>query len=56
MDVVRHGVTLDKLNFLVATQLTDNLANLSSKSAVKNLLTVFGHDYNMIFALPFYMG
>jgi hypothetical protein len=56
MDVVGHGVTLDKFHFLLATQLTDDLSNFATETAIKHLLTVLRDDHYMVFALPFNMG
>lgn len=49
MDMVRHGVTFDKFNFLLATQLTDDLAEFSSKLTKQNYLTILRYYHHMIF-------
>jgi hypothetical protein len=56
VDVVGHGVTLDKFHFLLAAQLTDDLSNFTTEAAIKNLLTVLRDYHYMVFALPFNMG
>ena len=56
VDVVGHGVTLDKFHFLLATQLSDGLSNYASKAAIKYILTALRDDRYMVFVLPFNMG
>ena len=45
MDVLGHGVTLDKFQFLLATQLTDDLSYFATEAAIKHLLTVLRDDH-----------
>jgi hypothetical protein len=56
LNVVGHGVALDKLHFVLATQLSDDLSNLATEAAIKFLLMALRDDHHMVFALPFNMG
>jgi hypothetical protein len=40
VDVVGHGVALDKIHFFLATQLSDDLSNLATEAAIRHPLSV----------------
>ncbi len=50
------GVRYDKFRILLASQLSDDLLNFATESAIKYFLTVLRGVHYMVFALPINMG
>ena len=52
MDVVGHGVTLDKFHFLLATELTDDFFHFATEAAIKYLFSVLRDDHYFRMEFP----
>ena len=56
MHVVRHQMTLDNLAFLLPGQRVEDRTQLPARLAEYGLPTPFGHENNVVLAVPFRMG
>ena len=56
MHMVRHQMAFDNLAFLLPGQRVEDRAQLPARLPENGLPTPFGHENNVILAVPFGMG
>ena len=56
MNMIRHRLTFQQLYLFLTTQLSKNLANLSTKPFIQSLFAVLWQYHNMVLTFPLHVG